>query len=81
MAFPPEFSNTETYANRYDLDKINVFYFLFAFFHYKCSKIRYIPYVYRDNHCANYDFFLKNEFLGKNSGGEDKNNQKKDLRH
>ena len=25
MAFPPEFSNTETYANRYDLDKINVF--------------------------------------------------------
>ena len=25
MAFPPEFSNTEAYANRYDLDKINVF--------------------------------------------------------
>ena len=25
MAFPPEFSSTETYANRYDLDKINVF--------------------------------------------------------
>jgi len=25
MAFPPEFSSTETYANRYDLDEINVF--------------------------------------------------------
>jgi len=25
MAFPPEFSSTETYANRYDLDKIDVF--------------------------------------------------------
>ena len=25
MAFPPEFSSTETYANRYDLDEIDVF--------------------------------------------------------
>ena len=25
MAFPPEFSGTATYANRYDLDEINVF--------------------------------------------------------
>ena len=25
MAFPPEFSSTETYENRYDLDEINVF--------------------------------------------------------
>ena len=25
MAFPPEFSSTATYANRYDLDEINVF--------------------------------------------------------
>jgi hypothetical protein len=25
MAFPPEFSSTENYANRYDLDEINVF--------------------------------------------------------
>ena len=25
MAFPPEFSSTATYANRYDLDEIDVF--------------------------------------------------------
>ena len=25
MAFPPEFSSTETYANKYDLDEIDVF--------------------------------------------------------
>ena len=25
MAFPPEFSSTEKYANRYDLDEIDVF--------------------------------------------------------
>ena len=25
MAFPPEFSSTESYANRYDLDEIDVF--------------------------------------------------------
>ena len=25
MAYPPEFSSTETYANRYDLDEIDVF--------------------------------------------------------
>ena len=25
MAFPPEFSSTATYANRYDLDEISVF--------------------------------------------------------
>ena len=25
MAFPPDFSSTRTYANRYDLDKIDVF--------------------------------------------------------
>jgi len=25
MAFPPEFSSTETYANRYDLNEIDVF--------------------------------------------------------
>ena len=25
MAFPPEFSSTKTYANRYDLDEIDVF--------------------------------------------------------